>query len=282
MKKNLIFLLTAVTGLGFSSCEKEVVKEIYSDSQGAATLNFDTRFGDQDFELNKKYDYKLTNESGTYNLQFDFNRFRYWVSNVKLINATGQEILVPNSYYLVEETDELVVDHSNDVYPATKREEIQLKNIPVGQYKSIKFSIGVEPKYNDNFSLTTGELGVLNGMGFDDGWMWFTSYKFLNLKGNIYWADGNPNKKTLLWDIGSNDLYTGAEKEVTFDKNIEISGTTTSNINFNVDVKELLSTTPYPWANNTISQTTKDLMKGLRDTFLSKAIVFKGTDSKTK
>ena len=112
--------------------------------------------------------------------------------------------------------------------------------------------------------------------------MWFSSYKFLNLKGNIYWADGNPNKKTLLWDIGSNDLYTGAEKVVTFDKNIEINGTTTANINFNVDVKELLSTTPYPWANNTISQTTKDLMKSLRDTLLSKAIIFKGIESKTK
>lgn len=275
--------LLALVAFVFSSCEKEVIKEVekvvYADQAGSATLVFDARFGSEDFELNKKYDYQLVNTSGTFDLQFDFSRFRYWVSNVKLVDLENKEVEIPSSYYLIEETAQLTVDHSGDIYPAKKREEVSMKNIPSGEYKGIKFSIGVEPKYNDNLSLTTGELGVLNGMGFDDGWMWFTSYKFLTVAGNIYWAQGTPTSKAIKWDTGSNELYEGAQKEITFANPIKIDAQNAAKVNFEVDVKELLATTSAPWTDNTISQSKKDLMKSLRDVMLQKAIILKSSET---
>lgn len=178
------------------------------------SLTFDAQYGEFDFELNKKYPYKLVNSSGTYDLEFEFNRLRYWVSNVKLIDKDNNEHALPDSYYLVEETNEIAVPHlvNGERYPATKREDVTVKDIPFGEYKAIKFSIGVDQKYNDNITLTAGELGSLNGMGVSDGWMWFTSYKFLTLAGTMHWAAGTPTSKALSWETGSNELFDGAEK----------------------------------------------------------------------
>ncbi|WP_270089722.1 MbnP family protein [Sphingobacterium sp. SYP-B4668] len=282
-KQNLFF--AAIAALVFTSCDKTEIKEVekivYADQAGSLSLTFDARYGDSDFELNKKYPYQLTSSGGTYDLEFDFSRLRYWVSNVKLVDNDNKEHELPDSYYLVEETNEIAVPHliNGEKYPATKREEVTIKDIPSGEYKAIKFSIGVDQKYNDNIALTAGELGSLNGMGVSDGWMWFTSYKFLTLAGTIHWADGTPTSKALSWETGSNELFDGAEKTVELATPLKIDARNSGKIIFNVDVKELLSATDLPWVNNSISQRKKDLMIAVRDAFLGKSLTFKEAGS---
>lgn len=282
-KQNLFF--AAIAALVFTSCDKTEIKEVekivYADQAGSLSLTFDARYGDSDFELNKKYPYQLTSSGGTYDLEFDFSRLRYWVSNVKLVDNDNKEHELPDSYYLVEETNEIAVPHliNGEKYPATKREEVTIKDIPSGEYKAIKFSIGVDQKYNDNIALTAGELGSLNGMGVSDGWMWFTSYKFLTLAGTIHWADGTPTSKALSWETGSNELFDGAEKTVELATPLKIDAQNSGKIIFNVDVKELLSATDLPWVNNSISQRKKDLMIAVRDAFLGKSLTFKEAGS---
>ncbi|GHE47714.1 MbnP family protein [Sphingobacterium griseoflavum] len=278
-KQNLFF--AAIAALVFTSCEKTEIKEVekivYADQAGFLSLTFDAKYGDSDFELNKKYPYQLINSSGTYDMEFEFSRLRYWVSNVKLIDKDNKEHAIPESYYLVEETNEIAVQHlvGGEKYPATKREEVMIKDIPSGEYIAIKFSVGVDQKYNDNIALTAGELGSLNGMGVSDGWMWFTSYKFLTVAGTIHWAGGTPTSKALSWETGSNALFDGAEKTVELTAPLKIDAQNSGKITFNVDVKELLSANDLPWVNNSISQNKKDLMIALRDTFLSKSLTFK-------
>lgn len=282
-KQNLFF--AAVAALVFTSCEKTEIKEVekivYADQAGSLSLTFDARYGESEFELNKKYPYQLVNSGGTYDMEFEFSRLRYWVSNVKLIDKDNKEHAIADSYYLVEETNEIAVQHlvGGEKYPATKREEVIIKDIPSGEYKAIKFSIGVDQKYNDNIALTAGELGSLNGMGVSDGWMWFTSYKFLTLAGTIHWGDGTPTSKALSWETGSNELFDGAEKTVDLTSPLKIDAQNSGKVTFNVDVKELLSATDLPWVNNSISQSKKDLMIALRDTFLSKSLTFKEASS---
>ncbi|MGO1245506.1 MAG: MbnP family protein [Sphingobacterium sp.] len=284
MKKQTL-LFVAVAALVFTSCEKTEIKEVekivYANQAGTLSLTFDAQYGDGDFELNKKYPYQLVNSGSTYDMEFEFNRLRYWVSNVKLIDKDNKEHAVPDSYYLVEETNEIVVPHlvNGEKYPATKREEVMIKDIPFGEYKAVKFSIGVDQKYNDNIALTTGELGSLNGMGVSDGWMWFTSYKFLTLAGTIHWADGTPTSKALSWETGSNELFKGAEKTVDLTTPLKIDAQNSGKVTFKVDVKELLAATDLPWVNNSISQNKKELMKALRDAFLSKSLTFKEAGS---
>jgi len=282
-KKNLLF--AAVAALVFTSCEKTEIKEVekivYADQAGSLSLTFDAKYGDADFELNKKYPYQLVNSGSTYDMEFEFSRLRYWVSNVKLIDKDNKEHTIADSYYLVEETNEIAVPHlvNGEKYPATKREEVTIKDIRSGEYKAIKFSIGVDQKYNDNIALTAGELGSLNGMGVSDGWMWFTSYKFLTLAGTIHWAGGTPTSKALSWETGSNALFDGAEKTVDLTTPLKIDAQNSGKVTFNVDVKELLSATDLPWVNNIIGQNKKDLMIAFRETFLSKSLTFKEAGS---
>ncbi len=151
MKKIYLALATAITL--FSACTKN------SDAPelaGQTTITVDAKVGNSDFALNTDF----TIEGKTYK----FNKLRYWISNVSVVTSNGTEYKVPNSYFLMEETAAVPVQDGDYTYPANKRESITVNNIPAGDYKTIKFSIGVDAKYNDNLSLQAGELSQLSGM----------------------------------------------------------------------------------------------------------------------
>lgn len=195
MKKILSIILLAT--ILFTSCEK--AEELAAnETEGKATVTFDAVFGTQDFALNK--DFAVGTK--TYN----FNKFRYWVNNVTLVNTKGEEYKIPNSYYLIEETAAVPVQDGAFTYPATKRETVELSGIPAGDYKSIKFNIGVESRYNDNLSIQIGELSQLNGMT-NVSWMWMTSYIFSSVGGKVSESGAT---KTMLVETGLNANHKSA------------------------------------------------------------------------
>lgn len=278
MKKYTSFAILFVALL--SGCTKTEIQEVGVDQGNILQVRFDHQYGDQDFELKKRYAYQATNQSAEANFEIAFDRLRYWVSNVKLIRSTGEEVAIPDAYYLIEETGEVVVQHltTGNLYPATKRDEITVKNVPSGSYTGVKFSIGVDPKYNDNITLTAGELGLLKGMGFSDGWMWFTSYIFQKLDAQMFVGT---EEKSLRWDSGSNALYQGAEKTINFPSAVTLDQTKGLSIDFKVDVQQLLSASANPWVDNMISQSRPEMMIQFRDALLQKAIVLATVQNST-
>ncbi|PTS96769.1 hypothetical protein DBR11_18515 [Pedobacter sp. HMWF019] len=227
MKK--ILSIIGLSALLFTSCSKDK-DAIILQGEGKVTLTMDAVFGNQDFALKKDF----TTSGITYN----FTKFRYWLSNVVLVSTTGQEIKVSGSYYLMEETGEIKLTGVNNdlpttVYPATKRESVVLKEVPAGDYKSIKFSIGVDQKYNDNMSLQSGELSQLNGMT-NISWMWLTSYIFTSAGGKV--SDGKTTK-TMLIETGLNANY----KTIVLDlpKNLSITSSTSTSIVVNADLSKV-------------------------------------------
>jgi hypothetical protein len=224
MKK--ILSIIGLSTLLFSSCAKDDDQIINLETEGKTTLTFDAAFGAQDFALNKEF------TSGTKTL--NFSKFRYWVSNVILVNSKGEEYKVPNSYYLIEETGALPVQDGAFTYPASKRESIDLKNIPAGDYKTIKFSIGVDSRFNDNLSLQTGELSQLNGMT-NISWMWMTSYIFSSVGGKVTEAGV---AKNLLIETGLNTNYKSVSLELP--SPVHISSTKESKIVLKADVEKAI------------------------------------------
>lgn len=210
----------AVAAILFTSCEKNDYTS--TETTGKATLSIDAVVGTTDFALNTNF----TANAKTWN----FTQLRYWVSDVVLTNSKGVEYAVPNSYYLMEENS-AVETNSAFTYPANKRENIQLSDIPAGDYTSIKFSVGVPEKYNNNLSLQAGELSQLNGMT-NVSWMWATSYIFSSLKGTV--SDGtatktiavetglNTNLKTVTLTLPS-ALHIGSSKESTISLTADVT-----------------------------------------------------------
>jgi hypothetical protein len=224
MKK--ILSLAALSVILFSSCKKTT--EVVGEFEGKATVSFDSKVGTSDFALGTDF----TIGTKTYN----FSRLRYWISNVSLVDNKGVEYAIPNSYYLLEEVGNITLTELSDpiTYPARKREDVTVSNIPVGDYKTIKFSIGVDSKYNNNMSLQAGELSQYSGMT-NVSWMWLTSYIFTNLQGTV--KEGTTTK-TFKAETGLNANY----KSVSLDlpKAVRISTAKPTSIKLNLDVTKIL------------------------------------------
>lgn len=199
LQKSIITLLGIVL---LCSCEKE---EIFLEP-GKLKVKFDNMVGNQDLELKKVYVIDGKN--------YTFENFRYWISNIRLQKDDGTWLAIADSYFLIEQTGALSIQDGKYKYPAQKREDIDLVDIPKGKYKAIEFGVGVDKEKNDNLSITAGELSTMKGMT-NIAWMWHTSYIFSSLKGIVE----NNTTKILSIETGLNENY----RIVTINLNSSIS-----------------------------------------------------------
>lgn len=252
MKATFKTLTLAALGLfTFSACEKEVEiekiveveKEVYINqnfdpNKGVAKLSFSHFVGDQPFEIKKNF----TDAAGN---TYKFDEIRYWVSNVEFVKANGEAVKVPESYYLVENRDTLfyygttAANLSAMKSNPRAREEVLVGNVTPGEYKKIRFAIGVDPEYNTNFTLKSGELDI-NQMSQVAGWAWHTSYIFLRVKG-IFLAKGGDaltDAKKFIVETGGNDQYRTVELELP--TAISVEAGKTNQLALNVDLLGIL------------------------------------------
>jgi hypothetical protein len=231
-----ILLLSTIVTLLLISCSKDDNNAITTtELSGQTTLTFNSTVGTTDFALNKDF----TINGSTYN----FTRLRYWVSNISLINDKGVVYKIPDSYFLLEENNAIAVQDGSFTYPAHKREDITINDIPAGTYKSITFSIGIDSVYNSNLSLQAGELSQLNGMT-NISWMWHTSYIFSSLKGS---KKEGTDSTAITVETGLNTNYRILS--IDFPASVSIGSSVSATIKFDVDVAKIidgldLATTP--------------------------------------
>lgn len=96
---------------------------------------------------------------------FKVTTYKYYVSNISLTREDGEEIWLPDTYFLVD---------------ASKPESsfLPLSNVPAGHYKALSFLIGVDSLHN-----TTGaQQGALDpALGMI--WTWNTGYIMAKMEG---------------------------------------------------------------------------------------------------
>ncbi|MCS6796877.1 MAG: hypothetical protein NZ516_13060, partial [Raineya sp.] len=104
--------------------------------------------------------------------QFSVSLLRYYLSNFRLQRADGSEYVVPQEkcYFLVE------LDKPNS-------HRLVLADVPLGEYKSISFLIGIDSLRNT--MSPTQRTGSLDVGGAAEGmyWNWNTGYIFFKLEG---------------------------------------------------------------------------------------------------
>jgi hypothetical protein len=123
-------------------------------------INFVNFAGNDSLKLGTQY----TNAS---NEAFTLSMFNYYISNVKLQGTNGTpDYVETESYHLVKQ-DKPGSGH------------FHLEEVPIGDYKSISFIVGVDSTRNVS-GAQTGALAQDNGMF----WTWSTGYIMAKMEGN--------------------------------------------------------------------------------------------------
>lgn len=165
MKQNIL-LLSILTVL--ASCSKDnTTPATDPNEKGIVVLEFDNRAGTDDLILNNQ---TYRNAAGE---QLTISKFAYYVSNFRLITASGQVYTVPqdSSYLLISEDNKSSAFHT-------------LYNVPAGDYTQVKFMIGVDSTRNTmDISKRTGVLDPAEGAA-DMYWSWNSGYIFAKLEGS--------------------------------------------------------------------------------------------------
>lgn len=257
--KNISLALIALISL--NSCSSDDADAAIA-ANGETQLNFDSKVGTADFALNTPF--TINGQS------FQFDHLRYWISDLKLVSDKNETYALSNSFFLMEETTDILVQEKF-TYKAAKRETIDLKDVPSGAYTKVIFSVGVDATHNDNMSIQDGELSQLNGMT-NVSWMWHTSYIFSSLTGKNM-TPATPVAISV--ETGLNANYRTVE--ITLPTALVVSAGKSSKLNLNVDVEKIVKDIDLV-ASPKVSAKTPELMTKTADNYKNNVFTVKSVE----
>lgn len=199
------FTLLLAFSVSLFSCNKDELIE----GTGDTVLELEHVWGSAPFALNKDF----TTES---NQTVKLTKLKYLTSNYVFIKDDGSEYFVPESYYLTD------VANPNSTM-------LSLKNIPSGNYKGLRFIVGVDSARNTS-GAQEGALATTN----DLYWSWNTGYIFFKAEGSSpqsstgfsYHVGGfkgaTAAQRTITFDFGSSRLQVRKGKEVTVHAKVDV------------------------------------------------------------
>ncbi|OOV17592.1 MbnP family protein [Flavobacterium sp. LM4] len=261
MKNFINFALAFIAIISLNSCSNDDAQAVAA--YGTVQINFDSKVATADFALNTPF--TISGQS------YQFDRLRYWISDVKLVSDKNETYGLSNSFFLIEETTEIKVQDGKYTYPARKREAVDLKAVPSGSYTKLIFSVGVDAAHNDNMSIQDGELSQLNGMT-NISWMWHTSYIFSSLTGKNMTPE---TPVAIAVETGLNTNYRTVE--ITLPTALVISADKSSKINLNVDVEKIVNEIDLA-ATPKISAKTPELMTKVADNYKKTVFTVKSVE----
>lgn len=171
------YLLLSAISLAFVSCSNDDGAPVANN----VILSFKNTFGDTEIVLGGAASASATVNTSDAGQVHRFSELKYVISNIRLVKADGTE--VP---YNANDLDKgaMVVDQSK----AASLNYV-MGNIPSGEYRQIKFGLGVRSDLNaldqarfPNFYATAGANDT------QMMWEWGTGYRFTKIEG-FYDAD---------------------------------------------------------------------------------------------
>jgi hypothetical protein len=157
-------ILLSASFILLSSCKKDDDNGTNGQpsDKGTMILNFDHGWGPMHlpFSLNTALIHPASQEEIT------FTKLRYYVSNIILHKANGEEWIEAESYRIVTVPGE------------NPKVSLEVKEVPVGEYSSITYMIGVDEARNTS-GAQSGALSPSEGMF----WSWTTGYIFIKAEG---------------------------------------------------------------------------------------------------
>lgn len=204
-----------VTSLLFFATNCDEKSASNADQTGTLELNFKGTFGTAPLVMYaREYPY----EAG---MKIKLQLFRFYLSDLKISDK-------------VKISDIQIVDFEKVQSDAAAQQGVTIKieKVPVGDYKEIKFGLGVEEKLN-----ATNPGAYAPGHPLTDNyWSWALGYVFTKIEGNADLdGDGNFESK-LTFHAGGNELYRNKQ----LNKDFSVKAGATTRLNFEVDLRKVL------------------------------------------
>jgi len=234
MKSLKIFLFLSIFSLALVSCSKNDDNPVANN----ITLHFDNTFNDNTIVLGDASSPSATVNTSAEGQAHHFSELKYVVSNIRLIKADGSEFP-----YNVNNLDmgATVVNHSK---PQTL--DYILNNIPAGEYKQLKFGLGVKQELNTLDQVRFPEFYANAGANDTEMmWEWGTGYRFVKLEG-FYGTDNNEMSihtgSTVEGEEGAYTQGVDAYRDIVLDLPINaVVGKKAPRITIKADFNKLLS-----------------------------------------
>lgn len=180
MKRTFSYLLLPVLAFVFSTSLLTCTDDPVPLPTGSIKVSFDNVVGSKDLKLNSD---TYINADGE---DFTVSTLNYYISNIKLIAAAGNNFTVPqdSSYFLIREGN---VDS----------QQITINNVPARNYTGIEFVIGIDSLRSvSDISRRKGILDKDSGPTNEEAmyWDWNPGYIFLKLEGTSDSATSSNNR----------------------------------------------------------------------------------------
>ncbi len=192
--KTLLIIVTAIT---LFSCKKDTIVEqtpaITEPTTTNVKLNFTNVVDNSVLKISSDDAYTITTPKylNAFGDTFAVSSFKYYISNIKLKKSNGTYFVEPESYHLID---------AGDTNTTCK---INIANVPIDNYVSIEFLLGIDSTRNVSGS-QTGDLDPAHGMY----WAWNQGYIFMRFFGYSSSAPQNTSHN-ITYEIGE---YTSACK----------------------------------------------------------------------
>lgn len=222
--KNIIAVVAIA--LAFTSCSKDEDPAIDTTPIGYGSLKveFDNVYGTANLALGTNY----TNSNGEV---VQVSKAKYIISNIVLTKTDGAIYTYPKSesYFIVDElTPSSVI--------------LNLANIPAGDYKAIKFGVGV-----DQTQWALGATGQGNFLAYAQNagmmWSWSAGYKFLALEGTFTSSTVTTAAQYKVHTGQTGTDYNYADVALNFPNNALVRTTITPQVHVMTDLSKVLDGT---------------------------------------
>lgn len=217
--KNIIAVVAIV--LAFTSCSKddEAVSGV-----GKLTVEFDNVYKTATFAF-------ATNYTNSNNEVVSITQAKYIVSNIVLTKKDGTIFIIPksDSYFIV---DEAIAASTN----------LNLINIPAGDYKSIKFGIGVDQAQWELGADGQGDF-LTQAQTAGMMWNWTGGYKFVNFEGSFTSSSVTTATNFQVHTGKTGTAYNYTEVTLNFPDNALVRKTITPTVHLFADLSKIIDGT---------------------------------------
>lgn len=239
-------ILTCMLAGVLVSCKKDKDEPIPNVMSQPLTLRLTPMVGDDTLKFNTSF-------STENNVRYTLSSFRYYMSNIRLVKSDGSEHAIDGKVFLVN----------------PNKADYSLGNVPVGAYKGVRFSVGLDYETNHKDPTTYPISHPLAIQSPAIHWNWNTGYIFLMMEGSCDTTIANDDELTygqyshdMFFHIGMDELLRSVEVD---NATFTVANTSNNVLNIHSDINQLFVGVDLKTENKSHSMGTMPLATKVAD-----------------